>query len=141
MSLPIQKSTAAAGLFGPLSFFGVYNSSLRTLIQNSTLKHQFVIELEMTYRTMFRTLYLVRIKASIFNQSKSFDFLFSNDSWPSLFSFCSNFLVNPLPTSVYSTYKPLILDGFLKFLCFSLDLGRTNSKSPSLFLIVAANFW
>jgi hypothetical protein len=64
---------------------------------------------------MFRTLYLVRIKALIFNQLKNFDSLFSNDSRPSLFSPCSNFLVNHLPTSVYSTYKPLILDGFLKF--------------------------
>jgi hypothetical protein len=38
---------------------------------------------------------------------------------PPFFSSCSNFLVNPLPTSVYSTY---ILDGFLKFWCFSFDL-------------------
>jgi hypothetical protein len=82
---------------------------------------------------MFRTLYLVRIKASIFNKSKIFDSLFSNDSRLSLFSHCSNILVNPLPTSVYSTYKPLILDGFLKFWCFSLDLARTNSKTPSFF--------
>jgi len=79
---------------------------------------------------MFRTPYPVRIKVSIFNQSKIFNslLLFSNDSRPSLFSSCSNFLVNPLPTSVYSNYKLLILDGFLKFWCFSLDLQEWIQK-------------
>jgi len=92
------------------------NSSLRTLIYNPTWRHQFIIEFETTHKSMFRTPYPVRIKVSIFNQSKIFNSpFFSSDSRPSLFSFCSNFLVNPLPTSVYSTYKPLILDGFLKF--------------------------
>jgi hypothetical protein len=56
---------------------------------------------------MFRTPYLVRIKILIFNQLKIFN---------SLFSFLLvQFLVNPLLTSVYPIYKPLILDGFLEF--------------------------
>jgi len=84
---------------------------------------------------MFRTPYPVRIKVSIFNQSKIFNslLLFSNDSRPSLFSSCSNFLVNPLPTSVYSNYKLLILDGFLKFWCFSLDLQEWIQKLSLFF--------
>jgi hypothetical protein len=93
----------------------------------------------MNYKIMFRTPYLIRIKVSIFNQLKIFDSLlpfFSNDSQPSFFSSCSNFLVNPLPTSVYSIYKPLILDGFLKFWCFSLDFARMDTKTPSFL-----SFW
>jgi hypothetical protein len=83
---------------------------------------------------MFRTPYPIRIKVSIFNQSKIFNsLLFSNDNRPSIFSSCSNLLVNPLPTSVYSTYKPLILDGFLKFWCFSLDLQEWIQRLPLFF--------
>jgi hypothetical protein len=55
---------------------------------------------------MFRTPYHVWIKILIFNQLKIFN---------SLLSFLVQFLVNPLLTSVYANYKPLILDGFLKF--------------------------
>jgi len=56
---------------------------------------------------MFRTPYPVRIKILIFNQLKIFNSLLS--------FFLVQFLVNPLLTSVYPIYKPLILDGFLKF--------------------------
>jgi hypothetical protein len=78
---------------------------------------------------MFRTPYLVRIKVLIFNHLKIFN---------SLLSFLMtvgppSFLVNPLPTSVYSIYKPLILDGFLKFWCFSLDFARMDTKLPLFF--------
>jgi len=47
--------------------------------------------------------------------------------------FLFNFLINPLPTSVYSIYKRLILDGFLKFWCFSLDFARMDTKLPLFF--------
>jgi hypothetical protein len=82
----------------------------------------------MTYKTMFKTLYLVRIKVWIFNQSKLFDTPFSL----MIVGPSSSLFVNPLSTSIYSTYKPLILGGFLKFWCFSLDLARTKIKNPSL---------
>jgi len=55
----------------------------------------------------------------------------SNDSQPFIFFSCSIFLVNPLPTGVYSICNPLILDGFLKFWCFSLDFARMDTKTPS----------
>ena len=90
---------------------------------------------------MFRTPYLVRIKVSIFNQSKIFDSPFSNGNWPSLLSPCLIFLVNPLPISVYSTYKPLILDGFLEFWCFFLDLVSVYSTYKPLILDGFLKFW
>ena len=69
---------------------------------------------------MFRTPYPVRIKILIFNQLKIFN---------SLLTFLLvQFLVNPLLTSVYPIYKPLILDGFLKFQCFSLDFAIMGIK-------------
>ena len=71
---------------------------------------------------MFRTPYPVRIKILIFNQLKIFN---------SLISFLLvQFLDNPLLSSVYLIYKPLILDGFLKFQCFSLDFARMGIKLP-----------
>jgi hypothetical protein len=42
-------------------------------------------------------------------------------------------MLHPLPTSVYSTYKSLILDGFLKFWCFSLDWQEWIQKLPLFF--------
>jgi hypothetical protein len=89
---------------------------------------------------MFRTPYLVRIKVLIINQLKMFYSPFSSGSQPSLLFSSSNFLVNLLPTSVYSTYKPLILDGFLEILVSLLILQEWIQKLP-LFLMVAANFW
>ena len=81
---------------------------------------------------MFRTPYLVRIKVLIINQLKMFYSPFSSGSQPSLLFSSSNFLVNLLPTSVYSTYKPLILDGFLEILV-SLSWFCKNGYKNSLF--------
>jgi hypothetical protein len=78
---------------------------------------------------MFRTPYLVRIKISILNQSKNFNSPFSNDSHPSLLSLPLKFLINPLPTNVYSTYKLLILDEFLGFLVFLSWFGKNKIKN------------
>jgi hypothetical protein len=90
---------------------------------------------------MFRTPYLVRIKVLILNQSKIFNYPFSNDKRPSFLSLSLKFLVNHLPTSVYSTYKPLILDGFLRFFCVSLLIWQEqNKKLPTSLLIVATGF-
>jgi hypothetical protein len=66
---------------------------------------------------MFRTPYPVLIKILIFNQLKI--------STPSVLFFLFNFLVNPLHTSVYPIYKPLILDGFLKFSWFCKNGYKT----------------
>ena len=74
---------------------------------------------------MFRTSYPVRIKILIFNQLKIFN---------SLLTFLLvQFLVNPLLTSVYPIYKPLILDGFLKFQCFTFDFARMDTKLSIFF--------
>jgi hypothetical protein len=70
---------------------------------------------------------------SLTSQRFSTPTFFSNDSRPSLFSSYLNFHVNPCPTNVYSTYKPLILDGFLKFWCFSIDLQEWIQKLPLFF--------
>jgi hypothetical protein len=78
---------------------------------------------------MFRTPYLVRIKVLILNQSKIFYSPFSNDNRPYLLSLPSKFLVNPLLTSVYSTYKLLILDEFLGFSVFLSWFGKNTIKN------------
>jgi hypothetical protein len=91
----------------------------------------------MTYRTIFRTPYLVRIKVSILNQSKNFNSPIANDKRSSLLSLPSNFLVNPLLTSVYSTYKLFILDGFLGFLVFLFWFGKNKIKKLLPFLVMA----
>jgi hypothetical protein len=61
----------------------------------------------------------------------------SSTSWrfstPSFLFFLFNFFVNPLHTSVYPIYIPLILDEFLKFYCLSLDFARMGTKFPIFF--------
>ena len=72
------------------------------------------------FKIMFRIPYPVQIKILIFNQLRIFN---------SLLSFLLvQFLGNPLLSSVYPIYKLLILDGFLKFQCFSLDFPRMGIK-------------
>ena len=59
------------------------------------------------FKIIFRTPYPVQIKILIFNQLKILN---------SLLSFLLvQFLGNPLLSDAYPIYKPLILDGFLKF--------------------------
>jgi hypothetical protein len=59
------------------------------------------------FKIMFGTPYPVRIKILIFNRLNIFN---------SLLSFLLvQFLGNPLLSGAYPIYKPLILDGFLKF--------------------------
>jgi hypothetical protein len=66
-----------------------------------------LLNLKWIFKIIFKTPYPVRIKILIFNQLKIFN---------SLLSFLLvQFLSNPLLLSVYPIYKPLILDGFLKF--------------------------
>jgi hypothetical protein len=59
---------------------------------------------------------------------------------PPLFSSCSIFLVNPLPTGVYFDLQPLILDGFLKFGVSLLISKNRYQNSLSFFTIVADLF-
>jgi hypothetical protein len=94
----------------------------------------------MTYRTIFRTPYLVRIKVSILNQSKNFNSPIANDRRSSLLSLPLNFLVNPLLTSVYSIYKLFILDGFLGFLVFLFWFGKNKIKKLPFLLMATPVF-
>ena len=72
------------------------------------------------FKIMFRTPYPVQIRIFIFNQLKIFN---------SLLSFLLvQFIGNPLLSSIYRIYKLLILDGFLKFQCFSLDFSKMGIK-------------
>jgi len=92
-------------LFNLATYTFFLNSNLRTLNYNATSRHQFIIDFEMTQKTMFRTPYPVRIKVSIFN---SLVFFLMTAS-PPFFSSCSNFLLIP--------YPPMFI------LCITLNLG------------------
>jgi hypothetical protein len=81
---------------------------------------------------MFRTPYPVRIKVSIFNQSKIFNsllfFLMTVD--PSFSLLVQIFLLIICPQVFI---LPIILDEFLNFRCFSLDFQKWIQKLPLFF--------